>query len=867
MSAHLNHLIALVIITVSVFIVGFSLALPFIGCLRRYSVPLSIGDVCVLASVNGIAAITFVGLALGYAGFFSIFRVSLASLTVAAAFLIRYRSEVRRLLPMDLSRAEVVAFALGLLVVVYAVLMRSHEIAGMRDQGVYTATGIQLARTGSFFWRDPLIAKCGFEPVAHLFEDIGDILQGRPRYLRFAGYYLDPPEKGRVIPQFLHGYEVWIGLAYAAGGPQATQCVNGLFSALSVFAFFLVIRRLWDPHVALGASFLLATSLPQLWFARFPSNEPLLQLLIWGVILAYVLSWELRTTSSPAGISRFQMVPFLLPLAAAATVKFAFWPLLGIFAFEVGIASRLPRVFLQTRQVLFGLVGISFFAFLHALVFARFYLYGSWNFTVRKLGISYEMFPIVFVSAIAAAYCLGAVLAEYREILARWWSRIHRHAIWFFVAGIVTVYCYQDYMFAKHPPLDVWSEQTNLYEFAQYYGPLGFCFAIAGFALWLRQGAKHPATRLLLLLALAASMFLVKRNLDAIHPWGSRRWLPVLVPVMALASAIAVHSLSRLLFLRWGRVVQCALLLIISIAQMKQAPTLLTVSNYRGAIPQVDQWTRFLRADDFVLFAPTAVVAQYGPYLAARFDIQGYVQKNAPEFWQKTRLIATDSALSPSRSIYVTDEDLSLSGAGFARLLGTKELNYLVVVEEVHRLPVKPIHVQQTIRFYELDWATMPNDWWTGWKPRLVPSPRPLPVVLPMDTKAEPYLAQGFYDPTFQSDGRAYRWTNGNARIALGQLLQFPLPKRPIRLTLVAHSGRNNESVDVHWYLDFEKPDRQRKVGLTTATPDWTESTVEIPAELLKPDSTLELQSLRPPVPPAFPAGRLGIRILELRID
>ncbi|MGB9692119.1 MAG: hypothetical protein ACPL7D_08120, partial [Candidatus Sumerlaeaceae bacterium] len=857
-----HSLIALFLLAGLVLLVGYALSLPLLQVLHSGSKKFTLGEAISLCAVTGVAAATFLGLALGYAGFFSLHVLGLGLGGVASMLLAKHRAAIWTLRAACPSKGELAAAALALVLIAYATALRSHEIAGMRDQGVYTATGIQLARTGSFFWRDALITKYGFERVAHLFEDIGEILQGRPRYLRFAGFYLDPPDCGRVVPQFLHGYEVWIALAYQVGGPQATQCVNGVFAALGLFAFFLVIRRLYDTRLALLGAILLATSLPQLWYARFPSNEPVLQFLIWGVLLSYILLRDVaRTHASTCDnpLPRSLNFPLFLPIAAAATVKFAFWPLLAVFAFELGAACHQQCRCLRTRSILGWLLAISLFAYLHAFFFARFYLYGSWNFTIRKFGITFQMFPVILIGGTMAAFVAGAIVSDFAQPIAKLWSRVRGIFALLFFALIAIVYVYQCYVGHYLHSSDVWSEQTNLYEFAQYYGILGFAVAVAGFALWLKRGNPHETARLLVLLILAASVFLVKRNLDAIHPWASRRWLPVLVPSMALAAALALNELSTLCSRAWRRLVSVAGTCAVVASQLLQGPLLVTTANYRGAIPQVDQWTRFLHAEDFVLLEPTALIAQFGPYLAARFDIQGYVQKNTPEFWEKTKNVAFGQGQPAHRTIYVTDEDLSVSCANFARLVGTSVLHYPVILDKLRSLPERALHIHETVRFYELDWAKMPAGWWTGWKPKLEPGPpSPLPAVLRMGSQAEPYLVQGFFDPTPQNDGTAYRWTNGNARLAIGRLIKFPLPQRPIRIIITGHSGRKDQSLEVHWYLDLDKPYRAKKLAVTTVGRDWTVCAVSVPPEDLAPDSTLELQSLRPAVAPEFPAGRLG---------
>lgn len=820
-----------------------------------------------LSAGLGASVVVFLGLILGYAGVFSLMNLIIL---LACCFVFGFywsQPLTHRFGFGRLTRSDFAVLLICGALLSYATVMRSHEIQGMRDQGVYTCTGIQLARTEAFFWNDRLVSLLGFEPVSHLFEDLGDILQGRPRFLRFAGYYLSSAETGRVVPQFLHGYEVWMAIAYLVGGPQATQCVNGVFAALGVLLFYCVVRRIVSARTALIAALLLAASLPQVWYSRFPSNEPLLQVLVWAAILVYVLLGDGQVAACALRRSRVHsLLPLAVPLAAATTVKFAFWPSLSIFAFEGGLRARQRDIRSAGKLLWLTLVIVASAAYIHAALFANYYLYGSWTFTIKRLGISFEMFPLLFVGGVAGAFSLGMILSDYSELLSHWWRRYRR---WLSVAVVVLIAgacLYQWHVFSSGNNLEVWGERTNLYEFAQYYGLPVFALALYGYWLWLSGNAVQRSSRLLGLLTIAAMVFIIKRNLDALHPWASRRWLPVLVPSTAFALALALSRLSAMLP-RWNY--GCAVLAALAVCglQLRQAPVLITIPNYRGAIPQVDQWAGILRADDLVLLEPSAVVAQYGPYLASRFDVQGYVQRNSPEFWARTKDVAALTRENFKRTIYVTDEDLSRSGRPCAKLLATSKLDYPVVLETLHRLPVAPTQIRETIRFYEIDWASMPEGWWTQWTPKAQPrAPQQPPIRVEMGEDAEPYLMGGFFDVTDQPNAPPYRWTNGTARIAIGKLLSFPLSRGTVQLKAVIHSGRS-VPMDVHWYLNMHDPSRAKKLGVTTARPEWSECKVEVPAAWLSPESVLDLQSLRPAVSVEIPAGILGFRIQELRIE
>jgi hypothetical protein len=768
----------------------------------------------------------------------------------------------------------VITAALG--VAMFGVLQRSHEIQGMRDQGIYTATGIQLARTGALGWTDPLVERHGIDAVEHLFEDVGDFYQGKPRWLRFAGYYVTDPPRGVVWPQFLHGYEVWIALAYSFAGPQATQCVNSLFTALGVLAIFCSLRLVLGARAALLGFVLLILNPAQLWFTRFPSNEMLVQALLWGFILIYCKArsddGEREAGKENKGDSTLLVLTGILPLAACLLVKFAIWPLLPLAAFELGLRLGGKGLAARTAPIYLGLVGAAGLAFLHAWLFAGFYLYGSWGFTARRFGVSYGFMPILFVGATAAACSFGSMIVSGRGWLARKWDlpAVRGVLISLPLAAVWGAFAWQYLQFASGTHAgDVWSENTNLPEFAQYFTPGLFLVGTAGIALILWRGAR-PGVGLFMLLLAGAAFFLVRRNIDALHPWAARRWMPVLLPGFCAAIAYPASVMLGRRSRAW-RLAGGMLAFVCVLATVFAAPQLLKVRNYRGAIQQVDRWSTHLRADDLVLMQPTALIAQYAPYLKARFDVDAYTQPSTAEDWRATARLAAVVAGEGRQVLFLTDETLTDTATGrhFLSLHAQLPLDYRVLPEGLHRLAHRPIRIDGLVNVYRIDPSQMPDGWFPGWQlPFREREPQAPPVVFDLDYHAQPFI-DGFFDPTPLDDGSHYRWTNGTGKFKVGALLNLPVSSGRVRVTAVMNSGREaeNRTVDAQWYLDLHDPKRARKIGVSAVAARWGEYTQEIDSALLHPDSVLEIQSLRPRVNDAIPAGRLGVCIRQLRIE
>jgi hypothetical protein len=866
-------------------------------------------EILLLGIVQGLAIATVLGLALGYLGIFSV-ALWVACLTVIA--LVRARAVcwgLRALVGGDFHKSDWGAIGLSLAVFAYGIVLRSHQIQAFRDEGIYVATGIHLARTGGFQWIDPLVATFGVGPASHLFTDLQDLFRGHPRFLRLPGFYLSDLVRGTVQPQFLHGYEVWVAAAYAIAGPQAAACVNAAFSSLAILLVFLVGRRLFGSLGGLGGALLYSLNPAFLWYARTPANEPMIQTLIWGVLAVYVVArqssgGDSRAASPSVAPPLFPLFPTLLPLAAAMFTKFSAWFFLLPVAFDLSYNTG-RSVYVRRATLMVTVVGLAATAYLHAAIFAADYLYGMIQFTAARVGISHNFFPVVWLLAVASSVALGAIVASWRPAVGRALGRINM-GVW---GGILVllplVWGAQYWLRARVPRLDLWAESTNLVELTLYLPAHGLFayFGLVALTLSLARsgsmsdlsaphGESYPTggrgrnswvcaqgMSLLLLMVLGASLFVVRRNLDANHPWAARRWLVILIPFLSLITAYGVGALGEWVArlrrfaspARWLYLIKSALALLVAASVAHQLVTrswyLVTIPNTRGAIPQVDRWTTILRPNDFVLLQPHILIAQYGAYLKARFNIEAYVQPNERKAWTETRKLLLDRRLPFGRAIYLTEEVIETTTSTPLRLLGEIPLNYRQVVEGVHELPSRIDTVSTILRFYEVQ----PERLAAGWCPRLgdpVPERPPAdpPIVLKMDRMAEPYLLYGFFAPTPTDDGHCYRWTNGTGRIAIGKLLKFPINRDKLSIAAVMHSGRESQSVDVHWYLDFEQPQRARKLGVTTIRDGWETYRMEIEASQLTPESTLDLQSLRPAVG-STPIGRLGIIVDEIRIE
>ncbi len=182
-------------------------------------------------------------------------------------------------------------------------------IIGPRDAAVYPATGMQIARHGSTYIRDPLIPtleRTNSDEQHWLWVNFFGVLpRGRHyyHYLRMPGFsiveaetenqvlvpqFISDAEQGIVVPQFYPLYPTWLAVAFSLLGLKAGLLMTPYLSFLGGVGVYLVARRLFGPLVASGAYLFLGLNLLQVWFGRYSTAEGATQFLLFLCLYALV---------------------------------------------------------------------------------------------------------------------------------------------------------------------------------------------------------------------------------------------------------------------------------------------------------------------------------------------------------------------------------------------------------------------------------------------------------------------------------------------------------------------------------------------------------------------------------------------------
>ena len=201
----------------------------------------------------------------------------------------------RRLLPEPKWAGIVLLLVLGFAACLFAQPAQSFYLAD--DSSVYTLGGVLLARDGTWwahlnsFWQNwsPVTGMANYDHSATTASAnfyIADI----DLYRRLI-YGISYSETNGTLTRFIGGFyqwtimnpiyevaflglpKVWTAFSVWLLGTANACCATPWMGWLGLASFTMVIRRTANWRASLIATLLLALSLPQIWFSRYPISE------------------------------------------------------------------------------------------------------------------------------------------------------------------------------------------------------------------------------------------------------------------------------------------------------------------------------------------------------------------------------------------------------------------------------------------------------------------------------------------------------------------------------------------------------------------------------------------------------------------
>jgi hypothetical protein len=163
-----------------------------------------------------------------------------------------------------------------------------------QDASVHRASGAWLARTGAFDIPDPALERLSEDQRFALF-DVGSVTAWRLTLARLPGGVVLPDiDRAVSFPSFAHLLAVWVAIAEQTAGDGGVALLGPLFAFTAWWAIGLIAFADAGWIAAVAALALIASWLPEHWFARFLMPEILAQALVWSGVAAA------RLASSPA---------------------------------------------------------------------------------------------------------------------------------------------------------------------------------------------------------------------------------------------------------------------------------------------------------------------------------------------------------------------------------------------------------------------------------------------------------------------------------------------------------------------------------------------------------------------------------------
>jgi Dolichyl-phosphate-mannose-protein mannosyltransferase len=522
----------------------------------------------VIISVSISLSIT---LALAVAGRYSFERLLIADLAIAGAagaagrFRLGFGGAARR--PGVTMLLPVVLVLLG----VWRFFPPSENIIGGRDPGTYVNEGVQIAQRGTIVYRDPVIAS-----VPPFARDLFFPSHQRSDYfsVRFMGFRIDDPDSGAVVGQFPHIFPASIAIGYGLDGLTGARRAVGVWAILGVLAVYFAGARLFGRPAAFAAAALLALHVIQVWFARYPNAEVVMQALLFAALLAHARAHvDGDRFFAPIAGSLLGLLLFL-----------RFDAVLGIAAVLAALALMVLAARVQPRASFFVSLGLVIAA-------AVAYLLGPMR--------GYADLPIVFLSnfswwqygllAVSGAAGLAALVAGSRNPALGAWVRDWVPALLTF--AIIAAAAYAFYL--REPIERVLAERDAyaLRTFTSFYLTVpGLVAALLGFALFARR-MFWQAPELFTTVAFFSFFFFYKIRIVSDHFWMARRFLPVILPGALLFAAAAALGGTRG---GWAparlvrRTIGLAFVAMLATQYARAAAPVMAHVEYAGIIPKLE---------------------------------------------------------------------------------------------------------------------------------------------------------------------------------------------------------------------------------------------------------------------------------------
>ncbi|MBE2224495.1 MAG: hypothetical protein IAF02_23340 [Anaerolineae bacterium] len=567
----------------------------------------------------GIIVIGWLAFILAEVGFFSILALILLWGGLCLFFILRIQrhksgwrvtaaclADDKRLLSFLPNWVESVALGIWLIVAVLFFFRPHQFITGAADAGVYVNLGVNVAETGSILIQDDVLASFPTGLYSAFLRPISNIIA--PYYI-LPGFSVVGEPAGEIIPQFYHLHPVWQAIAYSLGGVQVELMLTGFWTLLGSLAIYFTVRRLVGWEIALLALAGLTLNAMQVWFARYPTTEPLTQFLLWTGLWSLSV-WIEDTQERPlwgllAGLALGQT--FLVRIDMLFIL-----PIFMLFGVWLWARNGWKREYNWFFLPLFLLVLHSL---VHALWQGQPYFFELFGFALRLLSKNW----IIPVTAAIGLLVLVVGLGRYRRQFVQLVDRYQRPLLTILILSFILWAIYGWFIRPNVGEVIYWNDpygettipqlnHENLIRIGWYLSPLGVWLGIAGISLWLWKVNGTTAVMLATTL-LFSIIYITNIRATNFQIYAMRRYVPATMPVFIIGGAYFLGWLAS-----YKKSITSSLALILALAWLGGFVWLsrgfISQVDYQGILPQIDQLDAKLAPGSILIFNDPAPIGQ-----------------------------------------------------------------------------------------------------------------------------------------------------------------------------------------------------------------------------------------------------------------
>ncbi|MFQ5951156.1 MAG: hypothetical protein ACE5KH_03625, partial [Candidatus Geothermarchaeales archaeon] len=530
----------------------------------------------------------FIALTLAILGYFSL--LSLLLLLFAYMILMLWKSKFRLSLSIERKfrlnkEALFISLLLGASILLFS--RPFEDVFGFGDAYVQVIIGSIIAEHGSIVFHDALLTS--------LPENLSELFLFRAGQ-QFNGLIISNLSTGEVRPDYLHLNATWMAVLHSAFGTKGALYLTPIFGVLSVLSIYLSTKHLFNWKIGAIASGLLTFSYLQIWFARSHSAEILLQFLIFGGILMFILFEKFK--SKPLAFASATMLG--LTMATSVEAGLIIIPLAFYFTF-LRITGRLDRH--HYYFIASFVASLAFILVYYSRVAAPYVMRALFAPDRVSDPESLRVFEgLLLVAVLGSLMVINALPPRF---LSRMRAVITNHSLWLRHAVVASIVAFLGYSLLTLLTAARGQFGSNLVMLSWYLTPLVMILGILGVVAMIYL-ERQTSVIVLLGITLVFFYFIVSIRHGWGGPWWMRRYIFADIPLFFIGTAYSLHVMRTRLARRWRTLVPVVLLVLLGASTGATSYPILNFVQYEGAIQQIDGIFGSLDDDSILVFADSS---------------------------------------------------------------------------------------------------------------------------------------------------------------------------------------------------------------------------------------------------------------------